>query len=399
MILKFPKFSIIAISTLSAGSQRRYFSLVGFFLLFSLGPLLKVVLNIQSIGVVYIFYFGAFFVRLLMLEHKRLNLRILFYILVALVFLTLQNLSTGQSIDEFILGVSKFIFLPILALYAVKDLQRNKVDLFSIFIIYLIINYFVFYVRAFYDYSFFGVLDADFEEWTYRPSNLSTPIIFAIEIAILISLMLRSNLSIAYKIMIAIITVLPLALMHSRSSYIIIAVSFFFFLLHQRRYGVFLSFVSILFFITLFISTKSGEIPYFLTIFDFSSDSYGTRFSSMEAAISVIASMDISELLLGLGSGTASQHSAGASLEVDVVYVENALISLIVENGIIIFFCFFLSLVYYPIRTGLKGNSAHLFVILVSIWLVNFFAASLTVLSVQLLYWTVYFYGLFQRHQ
>ncbi len=386
------KFFIITILAVLAGNQRRYVSLVGFLLLFSLGPLLKITLNIQSTGSLYILYFGLFFARLLMTEYKRLSRHLIYFILVVLVLLILQLLRNDLNIDSFILGISRFIFLPVLALYAVKDLLKYKVDPFSIFIVYLFINYFVFYMRAFYDYSFFGALDTELNMLTYRPSNLSNPIVFSIEVAIFISLMLRSNVSSAYKIIISVTSIIPLIFMHSRSSYMIIALNYFFLLLYTRRYGTILSSVLLLSVIILIFFYTTGDIPYILTVFDYSGGAYGQRFSSMSGTVSLIANMDIIDFLVGFGSGAASQH--GASHGMDVIYVENAFISLIVENGIVVLMCYLLSLAYYPFKTGLRGDSAYLYMILVSIWLINLFAASLTVLSVQLLYWTMYFYGL-----
>ena len=139
----------------------------------------------------------------------------------------------------------------------------------------------------------------------------------------------------------------------------------------------------------------TGELPYIVSLLDYNKGAYGTRMTSMSGALNFIAEMDIKSFFIGLGSGSASQHGAGHGME--MVYVENAFISLIIDNGMIFFICYLLSLVYFCIQTRLKSDSAYSFVILVSIGVVNLFSANLTTLSVQLLYWTVYFYGI-HRH-
>lgn len=392
MIFNLILFSII---TVFASSQRRYLSLVGFLLLVSLGPLLKFSLGLQSTGVLYTYYFGVFFIALILREHGRLSLFGICLVLAFLVVIFFQTLTNNLNFNALSLGVSRFLFLPILACYAAKDIIKKDRDIFSVFVVYLLINFLIFYVRAFYSYNFFNVMDVALEEWTYRPSNLSNPIIFAIEVAVLLSLMISSNISNRYKIIISIISVIPLALMFSRSSYVIILANYAFFLVYSRKFvALFWSgVISVLLGATVFYIT--GELPYIVSIFDYNAGAYGTRMSSMSESLNFIAEMDLISLLIGLGSGSASQHGAGHGME--MVYVENAFISLVIENGILILIGFFLSLMYFYFRTGLKRNSAYFFVILLSIGLVNLFSASLTVLSVQLLYWTIYFYGLTQN--
>jgi len=368
---------------------------VGFLLLVSLGPLLKVVLGIQSTGIVYTYYFGVFFIALILREHRKLSLIGICLILALLGLLFLQSLTNNLNINALSLGISRFIFLPILACYAAKDIVKKDTDIFSVFVIYLLINFLIFYIRAFYSYNFFDIMDVSLEEWTYRPSNLSNPIIFAIEVAVLLSLMIRSNISFRYKIIVSILSVIPLALMFSRSSYVIILVNYVFFLVYSRKFVTLFWSGMISIFVGAIVFYITGELPYIVSILDYNAGAYGTRMSSMSESLNFVAEMDITSLLIGLGSGSASQHGAGHGME--MVYVENAFISLVIENGLFLLIGYILSLMYFYFRTGLKGGSACYFVILLSIGLINLFSASLTVLSVQTLYWTIYFYGLSQN--
>ena len=168
-----------------------------------------------------------FFLRTI-LEYRKLSLPGICLVLAFLSLLVFQTVANNLNVNALSLGIARFLFLPILACYSAKDIVKKDIDIFSVFVVYLLINLLIFYVRAFYSYNFFNVLDVTLEEWTYRPSNLSNPIIFAIEVAILLSLMIRSTISKQNKIIISLMVFVPLVLMFSRSSYIIIIANYMF---------------------------------------------------------------------------------------------------------------------------------------------------------------------------
>lgn len=385
-------FLFFAAITIFASHQKVYFSLLGFLFLVSFGKLFTFLTNIQSMSIIYIYYFAIFFISIMYRERDNYKLTTLIFVIGVFCLLLMQTLVSKIDISGLSLGIARFLFLPIMASYAAKDIIKRNVDLCSIFIVYFSLSFVIFYIRAFYSYDFFNILDVEMEAWTYRPSSFTNPIIFAIEVAIFISLMLHSQLAIKAKLLLILISIIPLVLMFSRSAYVIIIINLLFFLIYKKR------FVSI--FNLVFVSTLlgaiyfnlTGDLPYILSIFDFEGGSYGTRTTSMTDALIFISEMNIQEFLFGLGSGFASQH--GATEYGTVFYVENTFLSLIIENGMLFMVFYLISLIYFIIKTGLKKNSKYHFVLIISIALVNLFSANLTVLSVQILYWAVYFYSL-----
>jgi hypothetical protein len=384
------KLLIFCLIAFAASSKHRYISLAIFLILISISPLLRLLLDMQSTSSIYVIYLLIFFIGVFLRGNQRLNLVRIYFVLIIFMFFIIQAFNIEFNLKTLSLSVMQVLFIPLIAYYGAYDMRKKNVDIFSVFIAYLLINYFIFYTRAFFDYNFFGVLDAELAAWMYRPSNLTTPIIFSIEVAILLSLMIQSQLKNSYKIMLLLISVAPLILMHSRSAYIIIFISYTFFLLREKKYTALFYLIIVLILASSAYFYVAEKVPYFFTLFEF--ESYGSRVSSLLNSVDFISKMEIVNIFFGLGAGSSSHYTA--SNIVDVIYVENAFISMIIEHGIIVFIGYIFSLLYYIIKTGLKGDSAYFFVIIISLWIVNMMSASLTVMSVSILYWTIYFYGL-----
>ena len=93
-------------------------------------------------------------------------------------------------------------------------------------------------------------------------------------------------------------------------------------------FGIFI--VYLLWFIT-------GETPYIFSIFSYEGGAYGSRLSSITQTLTTFSEFNILEMLFGIGSGLASQHASSFGYE--SIYVENGIITLIVENGFFLSNC------------------------------------------------------------
>ncbi|WP_163929934.1 hypothetical protein [Paraferrimonas sp. SM1919] len=376
-----------------ASHENLFFSFVGFLLIVSVGPLIKSLTGVESTSLVYFFYWFIYFSFIIVRQRYLANLFSLLLIVVVLILLFFQMLIVDVSLVSAFMGGARFVIIPIMACYAAREIVNKNLDLVNVLLVYFVINILIFYIRAFYSYDFFGVMDIEVKEWTYRPSNLSNPIIFSIEVAIFLAMVMCSQLHVKNKTFIYAIMVVPLFLMFSRSSYIIIFLFSLFYLVYNKRYISLLLF-SVASFLIMYIYYESmGKLPYVLSVFDYEAGAYDTRFTSMINALSHISELNVSELLFGTGSGTASQHGNSNGLE--AFYVENSFVSLVIENGVVFFLLYFFSLLYLIFNTTACGVGIYYTVIVLSVSLTNFFSANLTVVSVQLLYWLVFFYGLF----
>jgi hypothetical protein len=307
---------------------------------------------------------------------------IVFLVPVITIYLLLQTLVTGE-LSSLGLGIYRYVLIPIFAYQCcIQQTDRNR-DIVEVLLPYLLINLGIFYVRVLYSYDFFGILDPRQESWMYRPSNLSSPIIFSIEIALILSLTLISDISTRSKIFLTIMCVIPLVLMHSRSSGLILLVSSLAILTLYRPSTGWITGPLLVMFGLLLNAFDIVNFSYFLSIFDFGEASYATRFQSLTVAVTQFLDTDIATQLLGVGSGIASQ--SGVILEFDVIYVESGIASLLIENGYLggmFFFIFFLGAFVASLSS--REKFAHI-TILLSLFLANFLSASLTVTSVWLI--------------
>jgi|SaaInlStandDraft_1057018.scaffolds.fasta_scaffold02058_13 hypothetical protein len=385
----------LSLSILFLGSLHKHgnVSFAIFILMVSISPLIKYLTGLQSLSIFYAFFLVGILIAAIIRDRGQLNNTMILYGLGVICIMLIQQAITDFDLNFLALGLVKLLMLPLLGYFTAKYLHSNNKDLFSVFSLYLIVNLAIFYCRAFFEYTFFGILDVRTEEWVYRPSNLSSPIIFAVEMAIIISIMHVSNVSKRTKIIFIALIFIPLILMQTRAAIALFALMTMTYLIYSKQFlslfaltifGIFI--VYLLWFIT-------GETPYIFSIFSYEGGAYGSRLSSITQTLTTFSEFNILEMLFGIGSGLASQHASSFGYE--SIYVENGIITLLVENGFLTLILFLMSLIYYVLKASLAGIAGYLYLLLLLIVGINFFSASLTTISIQALFWLIYFYGLF----
>mgnify|MGYP006078702617 CR=1 FL=1 len=373
--------------------RHSYVAYASFLLIVSISPLVKYLLGVQTISLFYaIFLVGIIFASIIR-DKGRINKIMIFFGLGIALLLLIQQLVVGFEFAFLALGLVKLLMLPLLGYFVAKELHAKNHDLFSVLFFYILINLAIFYFRAFFEYTFFGILDVSIEEWVYRPSNLTSPIIFAIEVVIIIALMYVSDVPKWRKICLLGLIFLPLILMQTRAAMLLLALMTVAYLIYSKQFRsiVILSITSVI--IVFLFWILSGEMPYIFSIFSYDGGAYGKRASSIADTLDIYSEFGVLKMLIGAGSGLASQHASSFGHE--AIYVENGLLALLVENGLLFFIMFIGALAYYPLRTRLVGISGYLYFLLFLIVVINIFSASLTTLSIQALFWLIYFYGLF----
>ena len=373
--------------------RHSYIAFATFLLIVSISPLVKYLLGVQTISVFYAFFLVGIIFASIVRDKGRINkMMILFGFGIALLLL-IQQLVVGFEFSSLALGFVKLLMLPLLGYFTAKELHSKNRDLFAVLFFYILINLAIFYFRAFFEYTFYGVIDVRTEAWVYRPSNLTSPIIFAIEMVIIIAIMYVSDVPKWRRICLLGLIFVPLILMQTRAAMVLFGLMTVVYLIYSKQFRslVILHVTAAIGIILLWI--LSGEIPYVFTIFSYEGGAYSSRMSSVADTFDIFSEFGVLKMLIGSGSGLASQHASSFGHE--AIYVENGLIALLVENGLLVFIMFIGALAYYPLKVRLVGTSGYLYVLLLAIVAINFFSASLTTLSIQALFWLVYFYGLF----
>jgi hypothetical protein len=296
-----------------------------------------------------------------------------------------QLLVNDATLNQIILGLFKLLFIPAIAYSAFFYAKKEHLDVTDIIRPYIILNIAILYYRAFIDYSFFDIIEISDAYYAtegiiksvfFRPSNLSSPIMFAIELSIYIALLLRQlGLSKGFLIEFS-LYIFPLIVMQSRAALAIVAASFICYIFLQRMYKT-LFLITIIFFL-LFIQFR-GEI-YFFTVFDIGGEGYLKRFTSMIHALDSMEGYDMIHILLGKGIGASNMIVVDGSYK---LYVENFYISFINDMGFVIaamWFLFTITVIFVTRPNPLIKTA------LLVLLLTNVFASNFTAFNVQFFY-------------
>lgn len=379
------KYIPLAILFLGNLHRHAYVAFATFILLVSISPLIKYLVGLQSLSVIYAIFLIVFFIAAIIRDKGLLNNKMIFFSLGIASLLLIQQAVIGFDVNFLALGLVKLLLLPLLGYFTAKDLHSKHKDLFSVFFIYLIINLAIFYIRAFFEYTFFGILDVRTEEWVYRPSNLSSPIIFAIEMVVIISIMYASSVSKVTKIIFIALILIPLALMQTRAAMALFALMTMAYLIYSKQTILLMFLIIFGAFAIYMLWLVTGETLYVFSIFSYDGGAYGSRISSITETLNIFSEFNILQMLLGIGSGLASQHASSFGYE--SFYIENGIIALVVENGFLIFLIFLISIIYYIVKVRLAGVAGYLLLLLLLIVGINLFSASLTTILVGQWHW------------
>ena len=314
-------------------------------------------------------------------NRKEITLRLILFTLIGVIYALMQTL-ISNDLAAGVLCIFRYTLIPLFAYLACIEFRKSGKHIGSLLLPYLIVNLMIFYLRAFYSYDFFGVLDVALEEWMYRPSNLASPIIFAIEVAIALSLLMIADLKNGYKIIIVMTCIIPLLLMHSRSAGVIILIAALFYtILYYPKFWLFLILVLLLGLIM--VDFDKFELPYFFSIFDTNEASYGSRFDSIRITLDYFLQKPSLIQFIGLGTLAASQSASSIGRE--MLYIESGVIAVLVEQGLLVF-CIFILVIFLTTVVALrKRQNAFIISVVHAVILINLMSASLTVTSIWLI--------------
>lgn len=363
-----------------------FYSIILFLFLSSLGPVIdntfgsafKLLMYFSTLLVTA--FIGVFYCNVLRSTFGIYTIFFIIIILLAqLIFVTSDLLSFGQ-------GIFRFLLMPIAVFSIVVFLKQKNINSYVFFRFYFILNLAIFYYRAIFDYSFFGFYDGFDAEFFYRPSNLSSPIIFAIELSIWLGIIFQKGKNITLWFL---LIVPALILMHSRSSFIIVLlILIFYYFKNLKKINVLLYSIFLLITAVYFIDYEIIE-----SIVNFKSSHYQKRFSSVANVLNLISEFSVGEFLFGLGYGV----TIGGNSYANAVYLENGILSIFIENGLFLFLLFIFALFFLFFKYFNRPNV--FFVILISVIITNLFASNITSNTVFFFILYLYFFLIESRRK
>tara|TARA_B110000971_G_scaffold87312_1_gene89704 strand:+ start:4398 stop:5567 length:1170 start_codon:yes stop_codon:yes gene_type:complete len=309
--------------------------------------------------------------------------------------LLIQQVFRGGNSFNFELSVFKFLIIPFIIYYSYLIAKFYKVNFLNTFYIYFIINIIIVYYRSFFDYTFFGILYSNvFEKFAdsyvvgealWRPSNLSSAIVFSVELVIFLFLQYFSESNRRKLLFISIASIVPILVMQSRSSWVILSLGIIFILLKKKKYF----FLSLITLFSTYLLFKFEIILKIINLFTFNEESYSTRFNSVYGSIQWFVESPSNKILFGNGTGFANYKNPGT--DNFGVYVENFHLSILFDQGLLIFIVWILFNIYCLFRFTRNKNS--LSIILFFVLLSNSFSSSLTVFTLQMFYTLIIIIG------
>ena len=309
--------------------------------------------------------------------------------------LLIQQVFRGGNSFNFELSVFKFLIIPFIIYYSYLIAKFYKVNFLNTFYIYFIINIIIVYYRSFFDYTFFGILSSNvFEKFAdsyavgealWRPSNLSSAIVFSVELVIFLFLQYFSESNRRKLLFISIASIVPILVMQSRSSWVILSLGIIFILLKKKKYF----FLSLITLFSTYLLLKFEIILKVINLFTFNEESYSTRFNSVYGSIQWFVESPLNKILFGNGTGFANYKTPGT--DNFGVYVENFHLSILFDQGLLIFIVWILFNIYCLFRFTRNKNS--LSIILFFVLLSNSFSSSLTVFTLQMFYTLIIIIG------
>ena len=360
-----------------------------------------VTLSIQGFGRLFDSYLGSSFrfslvaiifaIELFHANRQR-NLTLLwFWGTFAIIFKELLSLLLEANTTSSSLGsIYAYVLVFSISFFSYKQIVEKKVDFSEQLKIYIALCFAVQLYRIFIDYTFGGIVQleatASYYEFGgafFRPSNLESPVIYPIEVAIFFALILFRDISFMQKAPWLIISAISIIMTSSRSGLIMLFIFVSGFAIIKKQYIYFCLFVIICVIAFNTLDIFSRRINKML---DKNDRTYDTRFNSISTTIEQISNLDLKYSVLGLGYGSANvKNSEGKML----VYSENYPLALWANNGFV-FLSIFLIYMFFCFKQGIKKRNTNT-IILASLFIVNILALSLLMYSVQILFWYITF--------
>lgn len=375
--------------------KKTYLGVTIICLLSSMGPLFKLYLPLENMDFFYILFTLTFFT-IIFIKHFSLTPTFFFVFNIITILCLIQFFTTDISIWQIGLTLLKYIGFPLIAYFSAKYIIEYNINISYVLSIYIIPNLLIFYYRAFIDYSFQGIFP-NFTKGTiwFRPSSFNSAIIFGVELASYLCILILTCKNKKFLITMVILSIYPLVMMRCRSSYFILIIFFIYYLIEQKFYKHLFNIISASFlFLTVYYFLQKGNMPYLFTIFSYTGGSYNNRFHTILSSINNFYNEGVITFLFGEGIGIASIFARARGF--DVIYVENAFLTLLYESGIIILSLWIIFNIYVFVKSRRNIETRLLSVLIIGIFLTNLFSANLTTNTVLLIYWEIVFYSLFK---
>lgn len=386
MIIIFAIISIILYN-------KPYYSSMLLALVISLSPIINNYLLNNGSNI--LIFFIAFILLVHIIKDRLIRTTHLLIILSVFILISIQFLIQSLSFLQVTISIFKYILIPFTVYFSFIYLKKRELKISNILVPYILINLIIVYYRTFIDYSFFGLINIyegtnleslfDVGGLSWRPSNLSSAIIFSIELVSFLALYYYENNKSRMFYFIAIISIIPLIVMRSRSSMVMIFIIILYHLIYKRRV-LKIFFASFVFSLVVVLSEIADS---FLEVITLKESSISGRFGSVTKTINDFWNTDLLSILFGKGAGFANMELVpGKGFN---AYVENFHLSILYDSGIFVFLFWIIFNIYILNFTIFKKRYFEVSIIILGILIVNNFSSNLTTYPMIIMYYTLIF--------
>ncbi|MBP5551665.1 MAG: hypothetical protein J6X93_06420 [Bacilli bacterium] len=295
-----------------------------------------------------------------------------------------------SDLNQLIMSIYVYAIIFSICYFGFRSFKRNKVDILNVMKCFFIICFLIQLYRTFFDYTFFGVKPYEFERIGsladaydfggryFRPSSLESPIVYSVQCGLIFGFILFKEGINRKSIFWLLAIIISIILTKSRTGMLIVIALVLVYSVITKKiiFPLFIVFTGAILLFAL------GYGNTFMSIFDFSSETYARRITSIQNTISTIKSFNLVDILFGRGYGIAGYIQDDLSVS---VYAENFYLALIVNSGFLSF-CLFILYSLISIAKGMKSKNRIIW-LFIAILMSNYFAISLLCYSIQIFFW------------
>lgn len=374
--------------------KKPHYLLTAFGIVVSTSPIWKLGLAETEL---YIFYLTLLALAMYEVFFLKKKLRIVcLFAIIMIGFQIFVAFVIGSESIVLYLSLYQFVVIPIIVLCSMQLIQLKNESFTRVYFPYFVVNLTIFYIRAFIDYTFFGIaLVYNFDKWghvysmggiAYRPSNLNSPIIFSIELATYLGICLYERKFSKRNKILFLTSIIPLLFMRSRSAFVILIFGIIGYIAKNKtwKYTLPIAMVALLAFIV------GGTIVGFNDAMSFGREStIEFRLNSALQTLREFWKLEFLHILFGNGVGSANVLAEGESQF--AFYSENYFVAKMVDTGIIG------TMLYVGLITValVKNKNISMTCLFIGFLAVNFLASSMTGYTVKLMFWVMIYSMLF----
>lgn len=333
----------------------------------------------------------VFLVQFVIGAKKKLITNTIIIYIAAVVFKEVFSFFILGNVNSLVLSIYVYIVIFGVAYFTYK-FSKSTDEFWNYYKIYIVVCLLIQFYRTLFDYSFFGLATMnddvqfaslyEFGGEHFRPASLQGSIIYAIELAIFISIiLLKKGINKKNAIFIA-LAMIGLILTYSRSGLLIVGISVAYYFIKKKQ--IIKASVLAVLLLGLLSIFQYGERLNEST--DLSSDTYQGRFMSIAMTLNTIERLNIEDYIFGVGYGRANYVQEDGTVE---YYVEDYFLSVIINSGILTL----IALIAYFVKAIKKGLRRHCIetIPFIGLILVNILASSMLAYTVQILFWILTF--------